>query len=103
MKKLSDLATTDVENYQFFSDMIANPQNYNIDISNSWDNALDSDINNYYYFSEKGLEKIGLKNQNRTVIINFKTRNVIEKKGVKYKDKRYYRQYDLSGGEKLKS
>lgn len=88
--------------YQFFSDVIANPLNYNIDTSNSWDNNLDSDSNNYYYFSPKDFEKIGLKNQKMSVVINFKTRNVISKKGVKDKGKMYYRQYDLSGGEELK-
>ena len=102
MTKLTDLATTDAETYQLFADRIANPQNYNIDTSNSWDNELDADSNNYYYFSPKDLEKIGLKNQDMTVVINFKTRNVIAKKGVEKEGKTYYRQYDLAGGDILK-
>ena len=100
-EKLNDKSGDD--DYAFFLDVISNPENYNIDTSNSWNNTLDSDINNYYYFKKDDLEKIGLKNQDATVIINFKTRNVIALKGVKNEDdnKKYYRQYDLPGGDSL--
>lgn len=100
-QKLSDLQTTDNATYQTFLNILSNPTSYNIDTTKSWNDALDSDVNHYYYFEAKDLEKIGLKNQDVVVVINFATRNVISKKGVEYKGKTYYRQYDLQGGDEL--
>lgn len=100
-QKLSDLQATDQETYQEFLDKITNPTKYHIDVNTSWNASLDTDVNNYYYFDEKDLEKIGLKNQDVVIVINFATRNVISKKGVEYKGKSYYRQYDLQGGDQL--
>ncbi len=100
-RKLSDLQTTDNATYQTFLNILSNPTSYNIDTAKSWNDTLDTDANHYYYFEGKDLEKIGLKNQDVVVIINFETRNVISKIGVKYKDKVYYRQYDIAGGEEL--
>lgn len=99
--KLSDISGTDQQTYNLFYDIITNPTNYNINTDESWDDESDGNIENYYYFTQDDLEKIGLKNQEISVIINFETRNVIAKKGVKKDDKTYYRQYDLSGGDKL--
>ena len=96
---LSSISGTD--DYTLFSNIISNPANYNIDTSKSWDNTYDGDVANYYYFTEKDLEKIGLKNQDMIVIINFKTRNIISQTPVKSKGKKYYRQYDILGGEHL--
>ena len=100
-QKLSDLQTTNPETYQEFLDKITNPAKYHIDVNSSWNASFDTDVNNYYYFDEKDLEKIGLKNQDVVVVINFATRNVISKKGVEYKGDTYYRQYDLQGGDQL--
>ncbi len=99
--KLSDLEMTDNETYKQFADMLANPEKYNIDVTNSWDSLLDVDKENYYYFEPDDLEKLGLKNQDVTVIINFETRNVIARNGVEYENKMYYRQYDLVAGDRL--
>lgn len=100
--KLSDIASSNLEDYQLFGKLINNPKDNNIDINNSWNSTLDNDIKNYYYFSSKDLdEKLGVKNKNLTVVINFKTRNIISKNGVVEKGKKYYRQYDLTGGDKL--
>lgn len=104
--------TDDVSNYGFtsfgditdgeeiFYNIINNPKEYNI--TSSWNSELDSDPENYYYFTPQDLEDmLGLEDQDLTVIINFKTRNVISKTGVEQDDIVYYRQYDLAGGEKL--
>ena len=104
---ISDLGFTTLksiegtEDYNVFANIIENPSKYNIDTEKSWDDALDSDIDNYYYFTASDLEKIGLSNQDVTVVINFETRNVIEKNGFEDEGKTYYRQYDLAGGEQL--
>lgn len=61
----------------------------------------DEDITNYYCFTPENLEeKLGIKHVDVTVIINFKTRNVIAKDGVTVDGKKYYRQYDVGSGEK---
>lgn len=112
--KVDDIAEEidDVSSYGFtklsevgdtkFSDMVQHPENYNIDTNHSWNNELDGSIENYYYFTETDLEnQLGLKDQDMTVIINFKTRNIIAKKGVNQNKKWYYRAYDLKGGEQL--
>lgn len=85
--------------------IISAPEEYNINTSNSWNSELDGNIQNYYYFTPEELDKkLDLKDQELTVIINFKTRNVISKKGVNEDGKPYYRQYDLqTGGEELKN
>ena len=100
--ELSSLEESNPELYNAFSAIITNPKEYNIDVRNSWDNESDSDIENYYYFSPKDLEtKLGLKNQEINVIVNFDTRNVITSDYLKKDDLKYYRQYELSGGEIL--
>lgn len=100
--KLSGIASTNSEDYNFFIKLINNPDENNININNSWNSTLDGAIENYYYFSSKDLdEKLGIKNKNLTVVINFKTRNIISKNGVVENGKKYYRQYDLTGGDKL--
>lgn len=56
----------------------------------------DEEITNYYCFTPRDLnEKLGIKDVNSTVIINFATRNVIALKGVKIDEKTYYRQCDI--------
>ena len=94
----------DDENFQdFIEDNEIDVEYLNIDTTDSWNNEIDSNPENYYYFSAKNLEEcFGLKAQNLDVIINFKTRNVISIKGVKQGDNTYYRQYDLKGGDQLK-
>ena len=82
--------------------MIINPNDYNIDTTNSWDETEDANIDNYYKFTATQLQNVlEIPNQDIDVLINFKTRNVIAINGVKHEGKKYYRQYDLSGGEKL--
>lgn len=100
--KLSDIASTNLEDYQLFYKIINSPEENNIDTNNSWNPMLDSEIGKYYYFSSKDLdEKLGIKNKNLTVVVNFETRNIISKNGVFQGEKKYYRQYDLTGGDKL--
>ena len=85
---------------EIFEAIIKNPSQYNI--NDSWEKGEDDQIENYYYFTPENLEeKLGLKDQDMTVIINFETRNVISKKPLKIDGKNYYRQYDLEVGEKL--
>lgn len=100
-QKLSDLAMSDKETYDSFLQILANPADYSIDVTKSWDNALDSDVNQYYYFSAKDLEKLGLKNQDLEVIVNFETRNIISGNGIEYQGKTYYRQYEITLGDEL--
>lgn len=99
--KLSEISSLDSEAYEVFQAIVSNPAEYNIDINHSWNAELDGNMENYYYFKNDDLEKIGLKDQKMTVIINFKTRNVIDQKGIMVDKKKYYRQYDLKGGEQL--
>ncbi len=94
------LAQITEEEKQNFEEIIQNLSN---DDTFSWSDE-DAVIENYYYFTPKDLEEqLHLKDQDMTVIINFKTRNVITKKGLKLDGKTYYRQYDLNeyGGEQL--
>lgn len=100
-QKLSELEAKDTATYDAFLQMLSNPSAYDIDVTKSWDNILDADVNQYYYFSAKDLEKLGLKNQDMDVIVNFQTRNIISRKGIAYNGKTYYRQYDINLGEKL--
>jgi len=88
--------------YKSFEAILKEPEKYNINTSKSWNSELDSNIENYYYFSASDVEKkLGVKDIEEPVIINFETRNVISRDGV-LKDKQYYyRQYDLSGGDQL--
>ncbi len=99
--KLSAIAQTKKEDYVFFQQILNDPIFYNIDTTSSWTPNLDEDKENYYYFDSEMLKQLGLKNQELTVIINFKTRNVIAKQGVKQEGKTYYRQYDLGNAESL--
>lgn len=96
---LTTIEAIDANAFTIFTDVIANPQKYNI--NSSWNEESDKKIENYYYFDKDELEKLGLKNQDITVAINFETRNVIAKESLKLNGKVYHRQYDLSGGEKL--
>lgn len=96
------LSAAKEEDYNWFSDVLSHPENYQINIRKSWNLELDTKSENYYYFTPQDLqEKLGLKDQELTVIINFKTRNVIARRGVKKEGEYYYRQYDLIGGESL--
>ena len=52
--------------------------NYNFELKN-------------YFNSGKDLEDLGLVGQDMTVIVNFDTRNIIAKKGIKDEGKMYYR------------
>ena len=86
------------EDKELFQAILANPNDYNIHTDNSWNSELDSDPENYYYFNSEDLQsKLGLTDQDMTVIINFKTRNVITKDSVKADGKSFYRQYDVNG------
>ena len=88
--------------YQLFTDIIQNPEDYNINTNVSWNSTLDSDVNNYYYFTPETLKsKLGLNDQSYTVIINFKTRNIITNTIISKDGEDYYRQYDLDGGDTL--
>ncbi len=100
-QKLSELSVTEHAKYEAFLQMLSNPSAYDIDVTKSWDNTLDADVNQYYFFSAKDLEKLGLKNQDMDVIVNFQTRNIISRKGIAYQGKTYYRQYDINLGQKL--
>ena len=89
-KKLSDLETENLDEYQAFQKLF---EDY--DTNDSWDD-------NYYYFTPYDLEsKLGLKDQELTVIINFEKRKVIAKKGVKKNGIEYHTQYELTGGDQL--
>ena len=100
--KLRDAQSIDPEGFQRFNSIIQDPNKYNIQEGTSWNSDLDALIDNYYYFSPKDLEeKLGLKNQDMTVAINFKTRNVIAKSSLKIDDKFYHRQYDIERGSQL--
>lgn len=99
--KLSEIENSDSEAYKLFQTIISNPEEYNINVNKSWNDELDGNVENYYYFKDNDLEKIGLKDQEITVVINFKTRNVIAQKGIMVDNKKYYRQYDLQGGDQL--
>lgn len=92
------------EAYQIFQKIITNPTQYNINME-SWNEALDGTMQNYYYLNEENLKVLGLKNQTMSVVINFQTRNVIAQKSIKIEGKEYYRQYDLRdyGGDQLVS
>ena len=92
------------ESYQIFQKIITNPTQYNINME-SWNEALDGTMQNYYYLNEENLKVLGLKNQTMSVVINFQTRNVIAQKSIKIEGKEYYRQYDLRdyGGDQLVS
>lgn len=100
--KLTDAQSIDPEGFQRFISIIQDPNKYNILEGTSWKNDVDGVIENYYYFSPQDLEeKLGLKNQDMTVAINFKTRNVIAKSSLKIDDKFYHRQYDIERGSQL--
>ena len=62
-------------------------------------------MDNYYYFSTDGLKsKLGLSGFEQTdisVAVNFGTRYVIEKSGIKVDGVEYHTQYDLPGGQKI--
>ncbi len=90
-QKLSELSVTEHAKYEAFLQMLSNPSAYDIDVTKSWDNTLDADVNQYYFFSAKDLEKLGLKNQDMDVIVNFQTRNIISRKGIAYQGKTYYK------------
>lgn len=99
--KLSSLESED-KDYELFTNIISNPEDYNINTNISWNDILDSNADNYYYFTPENLEsKLGLKNQKFTVIINFQTRNIISKTSIMKDGVEYYRQYDLDSGEIL--
>lgn len=90
---------TEVPNIEVLTKII---ESDTIDKTHSWVAEVDSNPDNYYYFTPHDLEeKLGLKSQDMAVFINFQTRNVISEKGVKKDGKVYYRQYDLEGGEQL--
>jgi type II secretory pathway pseudopilin PulG len=63
------------------------------------------DINDYYYFStldiKDKLKLSGFEDSNYQLAINFKTRKVFEKTGIKIDGTKYHSQYNLSGGQKL--
>ena len=62
-------------------------------------------MDNYYYFSTDELKsKLGLSGFEQTdisVAVNFGTRYVIEKSGIKVDGVEYHTQYDLPGGQKI--
>lgn len=62
----------------------------------------EENLNDYYCFEPSDLEtELGLKDVNMTVIINFKTRNVIAEKGITLDGVTYYREYDFESGEQI--
>ena len=55
-----------------------------------------SDISNYQYLTPKDLEEdLNIENSDQSVVINFKTKDVISVDGFKYKDTTYYRLKDI--------
>lgn len=64
--------------------------------------ALNSDdFSNFRYFNKNTLKRdLSVDNIDETVIINFETREVYSLEGIEYKNKMYYTQYDLPGGQK---
>lgn len=98
LSKYTKLASLDSssEDYSQFKDIIENPSSYDIDIENHWTES-DYLIENYYYFTPEDLEnKIGLKGQKKTIIINFETKNIITKDFTKYNGINFYRKCDLN-------
>lgn len=68
----------------------------------SWYGTTDNVSTNYRYFSIENINTIlGIKDFDTAIWINPSTRNVIAVEGVKFEDKMYYRQYDLSNGQAL--
>ena len=69
----------------------------------SWHDAAGDDIiDNYIYFSVENIEKyFGLKDFNTPIFFNPRSRNVISTSNVEYNGIKYYRQYDLPGGQSL--
>jgi hypothetical protein len=63
------------------------------------------DINDYYYFStpdiKDKLKLSGFEDSTFELAINFKTRKVFEKTGIKIDGTKYHSQYNLSGGQKI--
>ncbi len=85
-----------------FSRIIANISATN---PTSWSKE-DEVLANYFYFDTDTINsKLGLKNvDDLSIIINFETGNIIDRRGVinpKKTNSRIYRQYDYSGGDQL--
>lgn len=64
--------------------------------------TIDNSTSNYKYFDTNDIAKvIGFQDFDVGVWINPATRNIIAIEGVEVDDIKYYRQYDLSGGQEL--
>lgn len=64
--------------------------------------SVDNSTSNYRYFDTNAIATvIGLQDFDVGVWINPTTRNIIAIEGVEVDDVKYYRQYDLSGGQEL--
>ena len=65
--------------------------------------SSNANINNYYYFSTEDLKEIlGIKDIDLNVIINFNTRNIIEKDGIKNPkntDEFFYTLFEINGNQ----
>lgn len=72
-------------------------------IKNLYEQTSNANINNYYYFSSEDLQEIlGIKDIDLNVIINFNTRNIVEKDGVvnpKNSDEIFYTLLQVNGSE----
>lgn len=75
----------------------------NTDTLKSWFSTSGDGIQtNYRYFSISDISTIlGIKDFDTAIFFNPRTRNVVAVEGVKYEGKKYYRQYDLTGGQTL--
>lgn len=68
----------------------------NVDALSNWDSNLDQILSNYCYFTPSLVKQnFGIENQDYYLIINFYTGNIINKNGINYNGKTYYRHYDL--------
>lgn len=90
--------------------------NYGQDLTGNQINTLNSILSNGYeiyvtttsssslkYFNKELLASdFNIENVNDEIVIDFTTREVISLNGISYKDKMYYSQYFLPGGQKIK-
>lgn len=53
------------------------------------------------YFNSKTLEQLDIENIDDEIVINFSNKKVYSLRGIKYKEIKYYTQYELPGGQKI--
>ena len=95
--KVEELASIEEE----FDDEKYSPTQYSSIINAASQEVVDTDVENYKYFSKESLKAQLDIDVDSDVLINFTTREVISIDGVKYKGQIYYTIYKLSEGQKV--